>query len=102
MCVITGDNSADWSHLQITTSMILSLSLSGIQFVGGSLYILNAFFLFLTFDSADVGGFFGNPDQELFARWYEAAAFHPFFRGHAHLGETCRPIESFAWPNVIH
>lgn len=38
---------------------------------------------------ADVGGFFGNPDSELLVRWYQAGAFHPFFRGHAHI-ETKR------------
>lgn len=29
---------------------------------------------------ADVGGFFGNPDEQLLTRWYEAGAFQPFFR----------------------
>ena len=33
---------------------------------------------------ADVGGFFGNPDTELLVRWYQVAAYLPFFRGHAH------------------
>lgn len=33
----------------------------------------------------DVGGFFGNPEVELLVRWYQVAAFFPFFRGHAHL-----------------
>lgn len=48
--------------------MILSLSISGI-----------------TLSGADVGGFFGNPDPELLARWYQAAAYQPFFRAHAHM-----------------
>lgn len=34
---------------------------------------------------ADMGGFFGNPDHELLARWYQAGAFQPFMRAHAHL-----------------
>lgn len=38
---------------------------------------------------ADVGGFFGNPEPELMQRWYQAAVFYPFLRGHAHL-ETKR------------
>jgi len=32
-----------------------------------------------------VGGFFNNPDGELIVRWYQAAAFQPFFRSHAHI-----------------
>lgn len=36
--------------------------------------------------AADVGGFFDNPEDELLVRWYQAAAYTPFFRAHAHLG----------------
>ena len=64
----TGDNTADWGHLEASIPMCLSLSVAGITFCG-----------------ADVGGFFGNPDGELFVRWYQAAAFQPFFRSHAHI-----------------
>ncbi|XP_032796469.2 neutral alpha-glucosidase AB isoform X2 [Daphnia magna] len=66
--VWTGDNIADWEHLAIAVPMLLSLSVSGIPFCG-----------------ADVGGFFNNPNTELLTRWYQAGAFQPFFRGHAHL-----------------
>uniref|UniRef100_A0A182N0N9 Glucosidase II subunit alpha n=1 Tax=Anopheles dirus TaxID=7168 RepID=A0A182N0N9_9DIPT len=66
--VWTGDNMADWGHLQASIKMCLSLAVAGISFCG-----------------ADVGGFFGNPDAELFARWYQAGAFQPFFRSHAHI-----------------
>lgn len=66
--VWTGDNSAEWGHLEITIPMCLSLSVAGISFCG-----------------ADVGGFFKNPDSELFTRWYQAAAFQPFFRTHSHI-----------------
>ena len=48
--------------------MLLSVSVAGLPFVG-----------------ADVGGFFTNPDPELLVRWYQAGAFYPFFRAHAHL-----------------
>lgn len=50
----TGDNAAEWNHLKMSVSMCLSLSISGMPFCG-----------------ADVGGFFGNPEPELFARWFQ-------------------------------
>lgn len=34
---------------------------------------------------ADVGGFFKHPSAELLVRWYQAGAYQPFFRSHAHL-----------------
>lgn len=64
----TGDNQAVWSHLKESIPMILSMNIAGFPFAG-----------------ADVGGFFGNPSEELLARWYQAGAFYPFFRGHAHI-----------------
>lgn len=35
--------------------------------------------------SADVGGFFGNPEPEMLVRWYQVGIFMPFFRAHAHI-----------------
>lgn len=64
----TGDNQAAWSHLQASIPMILSMNIAAFPFAG-----------------ADVGGFFGNPSKELLTRWYQAGAFYPFFRGHAHI-----------------
>jgi hypothetical protein len=63
----TGDNRAEWGHLQIAAPMLLSINLAGLSFAG-----------------SDAGGFFGDPSSELFTRWFQAAAFTPFFRGHAH------------------
>jgi alpha 1,3-glucosidase len=77
----TGDNKADWSHLQIAAPMLLSINLGGLSFAG-----------------ADVGGFFGDPDAELFTRWYQAGAFTPFFRGHAHLDTKRREPWVFGEP----
>ena len=64
----TGDNKSNWDYLKITAPMLLSLGISG-----------------MTFSGADVGGFFGNPEIELLMRWYQAGAFQPFFRAHAHI-----------------
>lgn len=64
----TGDNLAEWSHLAASMPMVLNQGISGFPFAG-----------------ADVGGFFGNPGKELLTRWYQAGAFYPFFRGHAHI-----------------
>jgi len=77
----TGDNAAQWSHLEISNPMLLSLNLAGI-----------------TFSGADVGGFFGNPEPELLARWYQAGAFQPFFRGHAHIDARRREPWLFGEP----
>lgn len=64
----TGDNIANWDSLKYTNPMILSNSMAGIPFSG-----------------ADVPGFFENPTPELLSRWYQAATYQPFFRGHAHI-----------------
>ncbi|KAM8781438.1 neutral alpha-glucosidase C isoform 1-T1 [Rhynchonycteris naso] len=64
--VWTGDNTAEWSYLQISIPMLLTLSITGISFCG-----------------ADIGGFIGDPKAELLVRWYQAGAYQPFFRGHA-------------------
>eukprot|EP01113_Clastostelium_recurvatum_P019242 TRINITY_DN2271_c0_g1_i2.p1 TRINITY_DN2271_c0_g1~~TRINITY_DN2271_c0_g1_i2.p1 ORF type:complete len:965 (-),score=270.56 TRINITY_DN2271_c0_g1_i2:59-2953(-) len=69
----TGDNAAQWSHLAAAQPMLLSLGVGGIAFAG-----------------ADVGGFFGNPEPELLTRWYQAGAYYPFFRAHAHLDSRRR------------
>lgn len=64
----TGDNQAEWSHLKGSLPMVLQMGISGYPFAG-----------------ADVAGFFGNPGKELLVRWYQAGAFYPFFRAHAHI-----------------
>ncbi|PSR80124.1 alpha glucosidase-like protein [Coniella lustricola] len=69
----TGDNQASWDHLGASIPMILAQGISGFPFAG-----------------ADVGGFFGNPDADLQVRWYQAGAFYPFFRGHAHIDSRRR------------
>ena len=34
--------------------------------------------------SGGKGGGYGDPDAELFTRWFQAGSYQPFFRGHAH------------------
>ena len=61
----TGDNVASNEHMLMGSRMITSLGLSGFPFSG-----------------YDVGGFMGEGDKKLFARWFSIAAFSPFFRCH--------------------
>jgi alpha-glucosidase len=62
----TGDNSATWDHLRWSVSMALNMGLSGQPFVG-----------------PDIGGFFGTPSPELYARWIGMGALLPFARTHS-------------------
>ncbi len=68
----TGDNQATWEDLRQAIPMVLSLGLCGQPCAG-----------------PDLGGFDGDPDPELFARWFELGALLPFARGHSHL-DACR------------
>ncbi|XP_067170946.1 neutral alpha-glucosidase AB isoform X2 [Apteryx mantelli] len=81
--VWTGDNAAEWEHLKISIAMCLSMGLAGLSFCG-----------------ADVGGFFKNPDAELLVRWYQAGAYQPFFRAHAHLDTVRREPWLFGEENT--
>jgi alpha-glucosidase len=62
----TGDVESTWEGLRTTLRALLGLSLSGVYFVG-----------------SDIGGFSGNPSPELYLRWFQMAAFTPFFRLHS-------------------
>jgi alpha-glucosidase len=64
--VWTGDNVAYDEHMMLGIRIVNSMGLSGIAFAG-----------------YDVGGFVGNADSKLFARWLSIGAFSPFFRGHS-------------------
>lgn len=77
----TGDNKASWEHFAVATPMLLTIGLAGLPFSG-----------------ADVGGFFGDPEPELLTRWYQAGAFYPFFRAHAHLDSKRREPWLFGEP----
>jgi len=62
----TGDNVANDDHMLLGVRLVSSLGLSGIAFAG-----------------YDVGGFVGNGDRKLFARWIQLGAFSPMYRGHS-------------------
>lgn len=64
--VWTGDNVAYDEHMMLGVRIVNSMGLSGVAFAG-----------------YDVGGFVGNADSRLFARWLSIGAFSPFFRGHS-------------------
>ncbi|BEI93691.1 uncharacterized protein CcaverHIS019_0601500 [Cutaneotrichosporon cavernicola] len=101
----TGDNLGTWEHMAGEAAMFLSNSIAGMSFVG-----------------SDIGGFFGNPGDEMLVRWYQKGAFMPFMRAHAHIDTKRRepylseePIRSYlrdalrlrytllpAWYNAFH
>ncbi len=60
-----GDNISTWEHLRMSLPMAMGLGISGQPFVG-----------------ADIGGFGRHCGGELLARWYQCAAWTPFFRNH--------------------
>ncbi len=61
----SGDSVSSWEDMKIQIPLLLSLSISGIPYVG-----------------CDIGGFVGKSDPELLARYYQMAAFFPIFRNH--------------------
>ena len=65
----TGDNTANWYHVDVSIPMMLNLSLSAQPFCG-----------------PDIGGFAGDGDGEMFARWMGFGALMPFARGHTAKG----------------
>ncbi|MBO5136688.1 MAG: glycoside hydrolase family 31 protein [Clostridia bacterium] len=74
----TGDNHSEWDHLQWSIPQICNLGLSGLSYAG-----------------ADVGGFAGNGNTELFARWFELGCFYPLFRNHACFGTRRQELWTF-------
>jgi len=76
--------------------MLLSLNIAGMSFSGGETCLTHN----ESADSpADVGGFFGDPAHEMLVRWYQAGAFMPFFRAHAHIDTKRR--EPFLYDEPI-
>ncbi len=65
----TGDNTANWYHIDASIPMTLNLGLSGQPFAG-----------------PDIGGFAENGSPEMFQRWIGFGALFPFARGHTGKG----------------
>lgn len=78
----TGDISSSWGMLQQTISTIIGLGLSGVPYSG-----------------PDIGGFKGPLSRELYLRWFELAAFLPFFRTHSSL--TMAPREPWQFGEEV-
>jgi alpha-glucosidase len=71
-----GDNQSRWDHLWLSIAMGAGLGVSGQGFVG-----------------ADIGGFAGNSNAELFLRWMQYGTLTPFCRNHSEIGN----VDQYAW-----
>ena len=80
--VWTGDNVAYDAHMMAGIRLVNSMGLSGLAFTG-----------------YDIGGFVGNADEKLFARWLSIGAFSPFFRGHTMI--NTRDSEPWAYGEKV-
>ncbi|MGO9959525.1 MAG: TIM-barrel domain-containing protein [Solirubrobacteraceae bacterium] len=78
----TGDNVSRWDHLWLSIPMAMGLGVSGQAFVG-----------------ADIGGFFGNSNPELFVRWLQYGALTPFCRNHSQIGTIDQYV--WSWGNTV-
>jgi len=84
----TGDNLGTWEHMAVGIKMVLANGVGGMPFAGCKSSLLSSpshSLLIIRLLTADVGGFFGNPEPEMLVRWYVVGAFSPFFRAHAHI-----------------
>jgi alpha-glucosidase len=71
-----GDNQSRWDHLWVSIPMAAGFGLSGQPFVG-----------------ADVGGFMGYAESEMFLRWMQYGVLTPFCRNHSMQGN----VDQYAW-----
>jgi alpha-glucosidase len=71
-----GDNQSRWDHLWLSIAMGSGFGISGQAFVG-----------------ADIGGFAGNSNAELFLRWMQYGTLTPFCRNHSEIGN----VDQYAW-----
>jgi alpha-glucosidase len=71
-----GDNLSRWDHLRMSIAMASGFGISGQPFVG-----------------ADIGGFAGGSNAELFTRWMQYGVLTPFCRNHSMIGN----VDQYAW-----
>ncbi|MBD0740633.1 glycoside hydrolase family 31 protein, partial [Streptomyces sp. CBMA29] len=79
----SGDVATGWSGLRASLSLVLGLGLCGVPYSG-----------------PDVGGFTGSPSPELYLRWFQLAAYLPFFRTHSAIDAGRREPWEFG-PEVL-
>ena len=77
----TGDNSSWWEHLWMSLPQLQNLALSGVAWAG-----------------VDVGGFGGDTNGELLARWTEFGVFQPYCRNHTTIGTRRQEPWAFGEP----
>jgi alpha-glucosidase len=77
----TGDNSSWWEHLWMALPQLQNMGLSGVAFCG-----------------VDVGGFFGDSNGELLARFTEFGVFQPYCRNHSAMGTVAQEPWAFGEP----
>jgi alpha-glucosidase len=77
-----GDNLSRWDHMWLSVPMGTGFGISGQPFVG-----------------ADIGGFHGHSNGELFLRWMQYGALTPFCRNHSEIGNVDQ--YAWAWGDVI-
>lgn len=71
-----GDNLSRWDHLEVGITMGSGFGVSGQPFVG-----------------ADIGGFHGHSNAELFLRWMQFGTLTPFCRNHSEIDN----VDQYAW-----
>ena len=77
----TGDNSSWWDHLWMSMPQLMNMGLSGVAWAG-----------------VDIGGFFGDSNGELLARFAEFGVFQPFCRNHSAKGTVSQEPWAFGEP----
>ncbi len=78
----SADLESSWPALRLVIPQALHLALSGQPYYG-----------------PDIGGFSGDPGPDLFVRWFQLAAWLPFFRLHSSIASA--PREPWRWPSAV-